>query len=106
MELTKNANVYCILEWFEICFLKYINWLYHLQKSKTSPPAPKRCSNTKLNLIVIGVLRNVEYYLIAITSRSTLSSSGSTCLGPIDLFKNYFYSIGLCVKKISLETTA
>ena len=35
----------------------------------------------------------VEYLFIAITLRSTLTWSRSTCYGQIDLFKIYSYSI-------------
>ena len=63
--------------------------------------------DSKMHLIVkLKIWGSVTFLFTAITLRSTLNRSGSTCsdpMGQIDPFKNYSDSIGPYAKKESLK---
>ena len=67
-----------------------------LAKGQDLPPGRGVLGMTKLHVMVLG---SVEYPIITISPRSTLTWNGSAYYDQIDLFKNYLYLIDSPISK-------
>ena len=78
----------CILQPQPIGHL-FFYWGLEYAKVKLTPHPKNSVSLYDIKLYLKGALESAEYSFMAITPSSTLSQSGSTCQGQIDLFLNH-----------------